>query len=81
MENLNFASGNVVNPLLMNFTPSTKIQEETENHTPLYDEKRQISYEMVRTIGTKCLKTHTTKKPKSAVLDKKNDIDDSKTVK
>ena len=71
-------------PLLMNFTTPTPIQE----ITPMvfnYDEENQLSYEM-RTIGTRCLKSQSTKKKSAGTgvlytTDKKNEIDDSKTVK
>jgi hypothetical protein len=72
---------NAVNPLLLNYTPKTRIQEETVPFLPLYDDEKQIVYD-TRTIGTKCMKSSNTKK-KGVVqtMDRKNEIDDSKNVK
>lgn len=70
-----------VMPLLMGFTPKTRIEIGEVNENFSYDETLQITeYDMV-TVGTKCLKnTMTNKGPKyGSVLDKKNEIDDSKT--
>lgn len=79
-----FNQGNIM-PLLMNFTTPTPIQE-ADNIKFTYNDGQQISYEM-RTIGTRSLKTHTSKLPsktsKTAYInkiDKSNEIDDSKTV-
>jgi len=68
-------------PLLMGFTPSTKIQE-IEKETPIiYDPVSQTVFNM-RTVGTKCLKTSGTQKGdgKTSYRDSKNEIDDSKNV-
>jgi len=67
-------------PLLMGFTNPTKIQE-IEDEPVVYDPVYQIVYDM-RTIGTKSLKTSQTRKGTTNVYksDKKNEIDDSKTV-
>lgn len=69
-------------PLLMNFTTATPIEEEVELHNIIYDELSQTVYDM-RTVGTKCLKSHTTKKPGTSrvTTDRKNEIDDTKSVK
>ncbi len=71
-------------PLLMNFTTPSPIQEFEE---PVFDynDGEQISYEM-RTIGTRCLRSSTTRVKTSgngvcSKSDKKNEIDDSKSVK
>lgn len=71
-------------PLLMNFTTPSPIQE-FEEPVSNYNDGEQISYEM-RTIGTRCLRSSTTrvKSAGSGVIgksDKKNEIDDSKSVK
>lgn len=79
-------TGNIM-PLIMSFTPSTKIQEETNPFEYAYnDEEQIIAYDM-RIVGTKSLKTSQTRKPCSAVgcgyvnhPDKKNEIDDQKNV-
>ena len=69
-------------PILMGMTKPSPIQE-AEEETVMYDEFRQIVYD-ARTVGTKCLKSHFTL-AKGCVgtghSDKKNEIDDSKTVK
>lgn len=78
--------GGAVMPLLMGFTQPTKI-ETLENEQPIvYDPITQsVVYDM-RTVGTKSLKISTTQYvvnrfgQKSAKSDKKNEIDDSKTV-
>jgi hypothetical protein len=68
----------------MNYTPSTKIQEETNPISFIYsDEKQVVAYDM-RTVGTYSLKYVSTKPPgaKSGYKsDRKNAIDDSKNVK
>jgi hypothetical protein len=84
MNNLNsniFGNGSSL-PLLMNYTPSTKIQEETNPISFIYsDEKQVVVYDM-RTVGTKSLKSSRTKvKIMTEITDKKNEIDDSKNVK
>lgn len=79
-------NSNYAMPLLMNFTPATRIEEETELLNIVYDEQNQIVYDM-RTIGTKSLKRSSTKKKSASgkstttVTDKKNEIDDFKIVK
>lgn len=72
-------------PLLMGFTPKTQIQEGGLNERFIYDNIMQITEYDMRTVGTKSLKSSTTKiKNGSGMLaksDKKNEIDDSKQVK
>lgn len=69
-------------PLLMGFTPKTRIEIGEVNENFSYDETLQITeYDMV-TVGTKSLKIvgNTSKGPgKGYTMDKKNEIDDSKT--
>ncbi|MDR1623600.1 MAG: hypothetical protein LBS04_01305 [Tannerellaceae bacterium] len=82
---LNVQSCDIANPPLLYYTPQTKIQEESDGFYPLYDDEKQIIYNM-RTVGTKCLRTSTTSKklPGGSTnysSDKKNEIDDSKYVK
>jgi hypothetical protein len=78
--NLSFNAGNIM-PVLMNYTPSTRISE-MEDKAPFYDDVRQIVEYDTRTVGTYSLKTEVTeKRPGVRVHDKKNAIDDSKSVK
>ena len=76
-------SANSVLPLLMFFTPKTSIQEIAVDEGFVYDDHLQITEYSMRTVGTKCLRiTSTNKGPgKGGTVDKKNEIDDSKTVK
>lgn len=72
-----------VMPLLMNYTPSTRIEEMNEVKI-VYNDKLQITEYEARMIGTKCLKTSTTWIKKTAGVnktDRKNEIDDQKWVK
>ena len=78
-QNLNNAA---VMPLLMGFTPLTKIQEGSLHDGFIYDDNMQTTEYEMATIGTKCLKIvgNTSKGPgKGYTIDKKNEIDDSKT--
>jgi len=71
--------GNFPQPLLMNFTVPTKIQESIDE-IPKYDDLNQIIYDM-RVMGTKSLKSSTTQGGNpSPHIDRKNEIDDSKIV-
>jgi hypothetical protein len=78
---------NFVNPLLLNYTPKTEIQEESDSFLPLlYDDEKQIVVYNMRTIGTRSLKTESTRKKTGktgycTASDRKNAIDDSKSVK
>ena len=72
-------------PLLMNYTPSTRIEEMDEVKI-VYNDKLQITEYEARIIGTKCLKVTTTwinikNGGKKGKTDKKNEIDDQKSVK
>lgn len=67
-------------PLLINYTPASKI-EEIDDPKIIYDENRQITEYNARTIGTRCLKSEYTRKKIGYANDKKNAIDDSKSVK
>jgi hypothetical protein len=83
MTNFNAGASptNFVNPLLMNYTPKTKIQEESFPFVPFYDDEKQIVYDM-RQVSTKCRKSEHKKLPGGSVkVVMKNEIDDSKTVK
>lgn len=86
---MNLRNGmNQVNPLLMSFTPMTKI-EEAEEIKYSYNDFSQITEYDMRTVGTRSLKTAGTRKKNgtgktayySNVADSKNAIDDTKTVK
>jgi hypothetical protein len=72
-------------PLLMSYTTPAKIQE-AENLAPsVYNPITQVVYDM-RTVGTKCLRSSSTRKKQpggstSSSVDRKNEIDDSKSVK
>lgn len=68
-----------VMPLLMGFTPSTKI-EETDNVKMCYNDELQIMEYEARLIGTKCLRNVISNK-RSGVTDNKNVMDDQKNVK
>lgn len=71
-------------PLLMGFTPKTQIQEGGVNERFIYDSMMQITEYDMRTVGTKSLKSVSTKSKLNkgcTVPDKKNEIDDSKQVK
>lgn len=72
-------SGNQVLPLMMNFTRPTPISE--YDIEPLtYNDQTQVSYEM-RIVGTRSLKSSWTHvRTGGNKTDKKNEIDDSKSV-
>lgn len=65
-------------PLMMNFTVPTPI-EETDPVIIHYNDKDQITIEM-RIVGTRSLRSHGTRKKTGTVWDRKNEIDDSKSV-
>lgn len=70
-------------PLLMGYTQPEKIREAENDVRVEYDPVRQIAIVkpfIMRTVGTKSLKTSSTKKGHTAVVDRKNEIDDSKSV-
>jgi hypothetical protein len=69
-------------PLIMGINRPSAIQEADEE-TIIYDELHQVVYD-ARTVGTKSLKSHFTLakgRVGTGKTDKKNEIDDSKTVK
>ena len=69
-------------PLLMGFTPQTPILHGGMNEKFIYDDIMQTTEYDMATIGTKSLKIvgNTSKGPgKGYTIDKKNEIDDSKT--
>lgn len=66
-------------PLMMNFTEPNPITI-SEPVQFRYNEMEQISYDM-RIVGTRCLRPNATApKPHCYTKDKKNEIDDSKSV-
>jgi hypothetical protein len=78
MENLNMQHYGSVMPLLMNYTPSTRIEESDASQLLSYDYLKQIVPIEMRMVGTKSLKVSSTKKGVGTVQDRKNEIDDSK---
>ena len=71
-------------PLLMGYTPSSRIQETNETTPIIYDPVSQTVYDM-RVVGTRCLQTSNTNKKlpngtKYIAADDKNAIDDQKLV-
>ena len=70
-------------PLLMHYTPSTPIQE-TEDVKIVYNDKLQITEYEARLVGTRSLKSSVTTKKVNGLMktttDRKNEIDDQKTV-
>ncbi len=74
-------NGNFPQPLLMNFTVPSRIQQSFDE-TPIYDEINQVVYDM-RTASTYSMKTSITKPngASSGSQDKVKHIDDSKSVK
>ncbi len=76
------AAGQVM-PLLMGCTIPSPIQIETEVHNVIYDPMTQKAVMDMRVVGTKSLKQTTTSTGKMGTIkhtDKKNEIDDSKSV-
>lgn len=75
--------GNSTMPLLMGFTPKTRIQEGGLDEHLAYNDMMQITEYDMRTVGTKSLRSSMTKSGNQGgkTTDKKNEIDDSKTVK
>jgi hypothetical protein len=82
----NFSNG-IPMPLLMGYTPSTRIQTMENVEPVIYDPVSQcIKVYDMRTIGTKSLKRSTTRKKSGSTgyvsaSDAKNEIDDTKSVK
>jgi len=83
MTNLNYNTHNYnsVMPLLMNYTPNTRIEECDASQQMGYNYWEQIISIEMRTLGTKSLKFSNTKQGTRNVSDKKNEIDDQKHVK
>jgi len=83
MYNQNQETGTCL-PLLMGYAQPEKIQEVEKEEPVVYDQRSQIAFVhpfVMRVVGTKSLKTSTTKTgPTSAKADKKNEIDDQKNV-
>lgn len=68
-------------PLLMGFTPATRIMEAGNDPRPIYDPISQIIEMDLRLIGTRSLKLVATHLPGNACRsDPKNEIDDQKNV-
>lgn len=72
-------------PLLMGFSTPQPIEIEESSSFIIYDPLTQISQVNMRIVGTYSLKSHTTRKITSSgsanVPDRKNEIDDQKSVK
>jgi len=68
-------NGQQIMPLLMSFTPATRIEEAGGIEKIVYDENLQIVYD-ARYAGTKCYVNHSTK----GAIDKKYEIDDKKFI-
>ena len=73
-------AGSSVMPLLMNYTPATRIEEMDEVKIS-YNDLLQITEVEARVIGTKCLRSSSTRKKNGSFTDRRNEIDDQKTVK
>jgi len=80
MRTCNYNMQPDIMPLMMNFTAPSPIEEISEPVKFYYDDFEQINYDM-RVVGTRSLKASWTH-PKKGVskTDRKNEIDDSKTV-
>jgi hypothetical protein len=80
----NYASGKDIMPLMMNFTKPNPISI-SEPYSFTYSDTEQINYEM-RIVGTRSLRSSMTNKSRGIgrtpahVTDRKNEIDDSKSV-
>lgn len=76
------AAGQVM-PLLMGCTSPTPIEAEEVEHKVIYDPMTQKVVMDMRVVGTKSLKQTVTSTGKMGTIkhtDKKNEIDDSKSV-
>lgn len=71
-----------VMPLLMGCTIPTPIEVEEVEHKVIYDPMTQQVVMDMRVVGTKCLKTGSTRAGRNAneKTDQKNAIDDTKAV-
>lgn len=75
--------GNNVLPLMMGFTNPTLIETCDQIEHFAYDDAKQITQYDMRTVGTKSLKSVSTASKLNKgvnVVDKKNEIDDTKNV-
>lgn len=83
MRTYNQTSQNIM-PLMMNFTTQTPIVNEQQ--IPLiYNDMNQMTDVDMRIVGTRCLRSSSTRKKNrtggyNLVTDRKNAIDDSKSV-
>ena len=83
MRTYNQTSQNIM-PLMMNFTTQTPIVNEQQ--MPLiYNDMNQMTHFDMIIVGTRCLRSSTTRKKNrtggyNSVTDRKNAIDDSKSV-
>lgn len=66
-------------PLMMNYTIPSHIEEDTDPISVRYDDINQVTIEM-RIVGTRSLRSHTTRKKLCHTTDRKNEIDDTKSV-
>lgn len=76
-------NGNAM-PFIMGCTRPSPIEAMEDDEKVIYDPMTQSTIVSMRTVGTRCLKSHSTKSKgpgNSSKSDKKNDIDDSKIVK
>lgn len=84
MRTYEYNRGRNIMPLMMNFTKPSPITI-TEPVTFTYSDTEQINYEM-RIVGTRSLRSSLTDKSRGRgktpahVTDRKNEIDDSKSV-
>jgi hypothetical protein len=85
MQTTNLMNG-IPTPLLMANMVATKIQEDENPEPVMYDPISQTVYDM-RLVGTRSLKSSSTRKKVgikgkiTLATDRKNEIDDSKSVK
>ena len=83
MRTYNQASQDIM-PLMMNFTNPTTISNEQQIPF-VYNDMDQTTDVNMRVVGTRCLRTSSTRKKTSKsgytiYTDRKNEIDDSKVV-
>lgn len=67
-------------PLLMGCTRPTPIETETDEHAIIYDPITQKVVMDMRLLGTRSLKSSSTRVGKGSKTDRKNEIDDQKVV-
>lgn len=68
-------------PLIMRYTPRTRVEEAAEEEPSVYNDRLQILRIEMRIVGTKSLKIHSTKNERGVwKTDKANEIDDQKHV-